>query len=115
MSNTSYNYETLSVTEPSPYVIQVEMNRPSKMNALNNEMWMSIGDLFRKLDLDQDCRAVVLSGAGKMFSSGIDLADLSALASIVYSEDDVARHRCRKFFTLTEGKTINPEINLNAQ
>merc|ERR1712098_608716 len=38
-----------------------------------------------------ECRVIVLSAAGKMFSSGIDLSDLSQLASIVYSEDDIAR------------------------
>jgi len=97
MSNTSYNYETLSVTEPSPFVIHVELNRPAKMNALNNDMWMSIGDVFRRLDMDADCRVVVLSGAGKMFSSGIDLGDFSALASIVYSEDDVARKSLKMY------------------
>jgi len=91
MSSSSYNYQTLNVTEPSPYVFHVEMNRPKKMNALNKEMWSEIGDVFTKMNLDQDCRVVVLSAAGKMFSSGIDLADLSQVASVIYSDDDIAR------------------------
>lgn len=66
----AYNYNNLNVTVPSPFVYNVEMNRPKKMNALNNEMWTEIGDVFRKLSTDTDCRVVVLSGAGKMFSSG---------------------------------------------
>jgi len=87
----SYSYNSLNVTVPSPFVFNVEMNRPKKMNALNNEMWSEIGDVFTKLSTDADCRVVVLSGAGRMFSSGIDLGDLSQLASVVYSEDDIAR------------------------
>lgn len=86
-----YSYNSLNVTVPSPFVYSVEMNRPKKMNALNKEMWTEIGDVFTKLNTDPDCRVVVFSGAGKMFSSGIDLGDLTQLASIVYSEDDVGR------------------------
>jgi len=87
----SYNCKSLNVTQPAPFVYSVEMNRPKKMNALNKEMWEEIGDVFSKLDKDTDCRAIILSGSGKMFTSGIDLTDLSQLASIVYSEDDIAR------------------------
>ena len=47
--------------------------------------------MFSKLERDHECRVVILSAAGKMFSSGIDLSDLSQLASIVYSEEDIAR------------------------
>jgi len=92
MSDTiSYNCKALNVTQAAPFVFNVELNRPNKMNALNKEMWEEVGEVFSKLDRDLDCRVIVLSAAGKMFSSGIDLSDLSQLASIVYSEDDVAR------------------------
>ena len=40
---------------------------------------------------DPDCRVVILSAAGKMFTSGIDLSDLTQLASLVYGEQDIAR------------------------
>jgi len=92
MSDTvSYHCKALNVTQAAPFVFNVELNRPNKMNALNKEMWEEVGEVFTKLDRDLDCRVIVLSAAGKMFSSGIDLSDLSQLASIVYSEDDIAR------------------------
>jgi len=92
MSNTTtYTCKALNVTKAAPYVFSVELNRPNKMNAINKAMWEEVGDVFTKLDRDQECRVVILSAAGKMFSSGIDLSDLSQLASIVYSEDDIAR------------------------
>ena len=54
-------------------------------------MWEEVGEVFNKLDMDQDCRVVVLSAAGKMFSSGIDLSDLEDVAkwnmTMLQSED----------------------------
>ena len=36
-------FKALNVTQPSPHVINVELNRPNKMNAMNNTMWGEIG------------------------------------------------------------------------
>eukprot|EP00088_Acartia_fossae_P012836 TRINITY_DN1663_c0_g2_i1.p1 TRINITY_DN1663_c0_g2~~TRINITY_DN1663_c0_g2_i1.p1 ORF type:complete len:305 (+),score=85.28 TRINITY_DN1663_c0_g2_i1:45-959(+) len=85
------SYNNLNITQPSEYVYNLELNRPKKMNALSMEMWGEIGDFFDKVGEDTDCRVVVMSAAGKMFTSGIDLVDLGDMASIVYSEDDIAR------------------------
>lgn len=98
-TTTTYSYNSLNVTSPSPFVYSVELNRPKKMNALNKEIWTEMGDVFTRLDTDPDCRVVVLSGAGRMFSSGIDLGDLTQLASIVYSEEDVGR-KAMSMFTM---------------
>jgi hypothetical protein len=84
MSNTmTYNCKAFNVTKAAPYVFNVELNRPKKMNAINKGM--TLKEVFNKLDRAQECRVVILSAAGKMFSSGIDSSDLSQLASIVYS------------------------------
>ena len=91
-SEASYaQYKTLNVTQPSAHVVSVELNRPEKMNAMNNTLWGEIGQVFRHIDQDPDCRVVLLSAAGKMFTSGIDLSDLTQLASVVYGDDDIAR------------------------
>lgn len=41
-SSSSYQntYKTLSVKVPSPFVYQVELNRPDKLNSFNREMWL---------------------------------------------------------------------------
>merc|ERR1711915_310975 len=96
----NYSCKALNVTQPAPFVFGVELNRPKKMNVMNKVMWEEIGDVFTKLDRDPDCRAVVLSGSGKMFTSGIDLSDLSQLASIVYGEDDIARKSMQMYTTV---------------
>lgn len=36
------NYETLAVTNPKEFVYQVELNRPEKMNAMNDTMWLLV-------------------------------------------------------------------------
>uniref|UniRef100_A0A2I3GCZ2 Delta(3,5)-Delta(2,4)-dienoyl-CoA isomerase, mitochondrial n=1 Tax=Nomascus leucogenys TaxID=61853 RepID=A0A2I3GCZ2_NOMLE len=47
-------------------------------------------ECFNKISRDADCRAVVISGAGKMFTAGIDLMDMAS--DILQPEgDDVAR------------------------
>jgi hypothetical protein len=38
----------------------VALNRPEKMNAMNNLMWEEIGAVFDRLARDPDCRAIVL-------------------------------------------------------
>lgn len=86
-----YNYENLNITKPAEFVYGAELNRPKKMNAFNKELWAEIGDFFTRANSDPDCRVIILSGAGKMFTSGIDLSDLSELAEVIYSEDDIAR------------------------
>lgn len=71
------------------------MNRPDKYNAMNNTFWREIGEVFNQLGSDEDCRAIVLSANGKIFTSGLDFTDMNDLLSIVMSEDDIAR-KCQK-------------------
>jgi 1,4-dihydroxy-2-naphthoyl-CoA synthase len=63
-------YDTLSVTVPKQFVYHVELNRPEKLNAMNRTMWLEIGTCFEQLDSDDNCRVIVLSGAGKLFTAG---------------------------------------------
>lgn len=62
-------------------VAHVQINRPQKLNAMDAAFWAEIIDIFRWIDDTDDVRAVVISGAGKHFSSGIDLALLASVAN----------------------------------
>ena len=104
------SYNSLNITVPSPFVYSVEMNRPKKMNALNKELWTEVGDFFSKAHHDPECRVVVISGAGRMFTSGIDLSDLSQLASIVYSDDDIARKSMTMYNTIRQLQDLITEM-----
>lgn len=83
------DYDHIQVSAPFDHVLHVELNRPDKRNALNREMFREIGTCFSEIAADQQCRAVVLSGAGKMFCSGIDVADFTELLTTVTSGSDV--------------------------
>ncbi|XP_071490561.1 delta(3,5)-Delta(2,4)-dienoyl-CoA isomerase, mitochondrial-like [Diadema antillarum] len=74
-----YNFETLVVTAPEEFVYKVEMNRPEKRNAMNKAFWREMVECFNIIARDEDCRVVLLTGAGKMFSAGIDIQDNAEL------------------------------------
>ncbi|WP_409303143.1 crotonase/enoyl-CoA hydratase family protein [Pseudomonas sp. KCJK8993] len=62
-------------------IAHVQINRPEKINAMNAAFWTEIVDIFRWIDDTDAVRVVVLSGAGKHFSSGIDLMLLAGVAN----------------------------------
>jgi len=55
-------------------VATVTLNRPSRRNALDREMLVSLRKVLAALRLDKRLRAVVLTGAGKSFCSGVDIS-----------------------------------------
>jgi enoyl-CoA hydratase/carnithine racemase len=71
---------TLVLTEDRGPVRHVILNRPEKRNAFNRELVRATGEALRAAAGDASVHCVVLRGAGPMFSSGMDLASLNALA-----------------------------------
>lgn len=59
------------------HIAHVELNRPEKMNALSMDMFHAIIDAGKTLASDRSVRVVVLSGAGKAFCAGLDLANFT--------------------------------------
>ena len=55
-------------------VAHVELARAEKFNAMDRDMFAAIGDTFRALGRDPAVRAILLSGRGKHFTAGLDLA-----------------------------------------
>jgi 2-(1,2-epoxy-1,2-dihydrophenyl)acetyl-CoA isomerase len=56
-------------------VATVTLNRPDKMNALDEELLASLPRVLEELAIDTDVRCVVLTGAGeKAFSAGGDIS-----------------------------------------
>ncbi|XP_032246545.1 delta(3,5)-Delta(2,4)-dienoyl-CoA isomerase, mitochondrial isoform X1 [Phoca vitulina] len=85
-----HKYESLQVTVAQKHILHVQLNRPEKRNAMNRAFWREMVECFNKIAQDPDCRAVVISGAGKLFTAGIDLMDMAS--EILQPQgDDVAR------------------------
>lgn len=62
-------------------VRHVVLNRPEKRNALSSALIEELGEALHAAAAEPSVRVIVLRGAGPMFSSGMDTADLGALAS----------------------------------
>ncbi len=52
----------------------ITINRPEKMNALNREAAFALLDALKEAEADENCRALILTGAGKGFCAGADLS-----------------------------------------
>ncbi|GCB62003.1 delta(3,5)-Delta(2,4)-dienoyl-CoA isomerase, mitochondrial isoform X2 [Scyliorhinus torazame] len=86
----SYDFETLRVSQARDSVLHVELNRPKKRNAMNKTLWREMVECFQRIAQDTDQRVVVVSGAGKMFTAGIDLLDMAGEV-LQPQGDDTAR------------------------
>ncbi len=90
-------YETFLVTVVDS-VAHVRLNRPKKANALNATAWQEMWQIFTALDAEPSVRAIILSGEGKNFCSGIDLGMLMTLRPGGPEECQTRhRERIRKF------------------
>lgn len=65
----------LELTHPRPDIAVVTLNRPEKLNALSHELVEAFHCALGDIAADNDCRVVVLTGAGRGFCSGLDLTD----------------------------------------
>ena len=55
-------------------VTRLTLNRPDRLNSFTLEMHESLREAFKVIESDDACRAVVLTGAGRGFCAGQDLA-----------------------------------------
>jgi enoyl-CoA hydratase len=56
------------------------LNRPEVRNAFNQEMIDELRDALRRIDRDEEVRVLIITGAGKAFQAGADIAELSVMA-----------------------------------
>lgn len=74
---TERNWNAFSV-EVSEYVAEVTLLGPNKGNAMGPDFWSESPRLFAELDADPEVRAVVITGSGKNFTYGLDLAAMGS-------------------------------------
>jgi len=82
MKSLEREYHTLVLEETTPGVVVVTLNRPDRYNAMTNQMFDELERMTRDLDQEDDLRVVVLTGAGKSFCAGYDLADADELSNL---------------------------------
>lgn len=76
-------YNTI-LYERKESVAWITLNRPEKLNSFNKEMHDELLQALKSAEEDPNARAIVLTGAGRAFSAGQDLAEVNE--SIDYGE-----------------------------
>jgi enoyl-CoA hydratase/carnithine racemase len=71
--STHPNYSEILYDVDGP-VLTITLNRPEKLNAFTFTMMKELLDAFDQADADDDVRAVIITGAGRGFCAGADLA-----------------------------------------
>jgi enoyl-CoA hydratase len=65
--------ETAVLDHSHPGVARITLNRPERLNAINNELLTDFTAALDAVDADPDVRCIVLTGAGRGFCAGADL------------------------------------------
>ena len=60
--------------EVSDHILQITLDRPERLNAFTPTMGRELIEAFDRADADDDVRAVIVTGAGRGFCAGADLA-----------------------------------------
>ncbi|MER2540745.1 MAG: 2-(1,2-epoxy-1,2-dihydrophenyl)acetyl-CoA isomerase PaaG [Azonexus sp.] len=68
------NFETITFTVEAG-IARLTLNRPDKLNSFNTEMHAELRTALDSIQNDTSVRVLVLSGAGRAFCAGQDLAD----------------------------------------
>jgi enoyl-CoA hydratase/carnithine racemase len=83
--------ETLRLERNGP-VAWLRLNRPEKLNSFTIQMWRELAELGEKLMGDDELRALVVTGEGRAFSSGIDTSVFTSSERDTMSDAGSARH-----------------------
>ncbi len=76
-------------------VVHVKMNRPEKANGMSPDFWTDLPLIMAACDVDPTVRAVVISGAGRHFSGGMDLATFGDIQTLLTHEPGRAAYAMR--------------------
>ncbi|UVS78619.1 enoyl-CoA hydratase-related protein [Actinokineospora sp. UTMC 2448] len=99
--------ETVLAVRRGP-VLVLTLNRPDRLNAWNDELERRYFALLDEAEADPGVRAIVVTGAGRGFCAGADMADLQRIGADEI--DSVERPRPRTF-PMTVRKPLIAAIN----
>jgi 2-(1,2-epoxy-1,2-dihydrophenyl)acetyl-CoA isomerase len=72
------NYQNI-IAEKKDSIMLITLNRPDKLNAIDATMLDELARALQDADEDDEVKAVVLTGAGRAFSSGADVTTVAAV------------------------------------
>ena len=77
------------VTTPAPQVRTITLDNPARLNSMSFALVADLYAAIEQVAADNDCRVVVLTGAGRAFCSGLELEH----AGLPPGTEDLGRHR----------------------
>ncbi len=60
-------------------IVTLTLNRADKLNAIDGAMLDALDEVLTRLEADRDCRAMIVTGAGRAFCAGADIKEWTAL------------------------------------
>ena len=102
MSEPSSKPETV-IVEREGNLAKLTLNRPAALNAWNAQFGSELLAAVQDLAGDPGVRAVVITGAGRAFSSGADLKDISGGWTTPDGRPDVYRTLTERYHPIIEG------------
>jgi enoyl-CoA hydratase/carnithine racemase len=76
------DYETLRLEQVAPGVVVLTLDREQRHNAMTDRMFVELERAALDLDREEELRVVVVTGAGRAFCAGYDLADADDLPGL---------------------------------
>lgn len=74
------NNPLIIITEPAVGVLQLQINRPKVLNALNTEVLTQLAEELTRVANDAAVRSIVLTGDARAFAAGADIGELQQAA-----------------------------------
>ena len=67
------NTKTINIQEVSEFILEISLNRPQVLNAINIDMMQDLLSIWAKLKENSQYRCILLTGQGRAFCAGADL------------------------------------------
>jgi enoyl-CoA hydratase len=89
------SYETILYSKQDG-ICHIQLNRPDVLNALSPQLVIELEHAFKEAAKDDDIGVVILSGAGRAFSAGVDLKQMNeSIQGGKFSQDEILQSGLR--------------------
>lgn len=79
-------YDTVLVEKSDDHVGTITLNRPEHLNTFSSVMAFELDQALLELDNDPDLRVILIKGAGRGFSAGIDVNEMFGKTTMEHRE-----------------------------
>lgn len=85
------------IVENKDRIAYITINRPKELNALNDELMNELFAAFREFDADPSVGCAILTGNGRAFVSGGDIAEMAQRPAKIGSREYIERQKLTEF------------------